>query len=311
MPPQASSAPGRTVTQHFDVRATYTDHLFVGGSPLEVTTSTPLDLGVSDAAAVSVEPARGPTLSYSVTASVPDIAPMDLIGRGRYYPSAVERDYLALPFPARPASDDPGAADRWRSQMAAAPRGSEWTSLYDLNQRIVGDEADPYRVALALQQYVRTELRLLAGAAAVRLRVALRRVPLPDAQPGTASTLPEPWPCCCGSTGYRHASRWASRRAERERDGVYVVRRRDAHAWVEAYSPAPGGRSSTRRRGAVCRPQRTSRRTAAAAAASGGAGAGRRSRPARSPRSGARERPGRTGRRRARSSPRRRIAGRG
>ena len=90
VPPQGTSAPGRTVTQRFDVRSTFTDHLFAGGSPLEVTTSVPLDLGASDAGAVSVRPPRGPTLSYSVSASVPDIAPIDLIGRGRYYPPQVE-----------------------------------------------------------------------------------------------------------------------------------------------------------------------------------------------------------------------------
>ena len=124
LPSERRSTPGRTVTQRFDVRSTYTDHLFAGGAPLEVTTSVPLDLSASDAGAVSVSPPRGPTLTYSITSSVPDITPMDLIGRGRYYPPAVERAYLGLPFPVPGPDDDPGAArSSWRSQVAATPGG--------------------------------------------------------------------------------------------------------------------------------------------------------------------------------------------
>ncbi len=56
---------------------------------------------MTDAAAVAVTPPRGPSLDYSVAAVVPDLAPTDLIGRGRYYPRDVTRRYPALPFPRR------------------------------------------------------------------------------------------------------------------------------------------------------------------------------------------------------------------
>ena len=44
----------------------------------------------------------------------------------------------------------------------------------------MGAETDPYRVALAVEQYLRTNLRLLPAAAVRRLRLALRGVPLRD-----------------------------------------------------------------------------------------------------------------------------------
>ena len=40
----------------------------------------------------------GPKLQYTVTATIPQVKPAELVGRGRDYPAAVQRD-LALPFP--------------------------------------------------------------------------------------------------------------------------------------------------------------------------------------------------------------------
>ena len=100
---------GRTVTQRFAVRSTFTDHLFVGGWANEIRTPLPLDLSVSAATAVSVTPARGPRTSYEVEAFVPDLRATNLIGLGRAYPEDVAGAYLRLPFPRRDDVEGPAA----------------------------------------------------------------------------------------------------------------------------------------------------------------------------------------------------------
>ena len=144
---------GRTVTQRFAVRSTFTDHLFVGGWAREIRTPLPLDLSVNAANAVSVDPARGPRTSYEVEAFVPDLRATNLIGLGRAYPADIADSSLGLPFPALDDVEGPAAEDRWRAAVAT-PEGREWAGLYRLNQSVVGDEAEPYRVALAIQGYL-------------------------------------------------------------------------------------------------------------------------------------------------------------
>ena len=238
VPPAQPAPQGRLVTERFQLVSTYTDRLFAGGWPTEVRTSLPLDLRTTGAAAIAIAPPRGPTLEYSVTAVVPDLGPTDLIGRGRYYPKDVVHRYLGLPFPPRPQAGDPAAAAAWRD-VTADPDAREWVDLPALNDRIVGAETDPYRVALAVEQYLRTNYdyslrppsagyyspyaeflfatrtgycQHFAGAMAALLR--FNRIPARVVVGFTAG--------------------------KEEGSGVWVVTRNDAHSWVEAYFPGVG-----------------------------------------------------------------------
>jgi transglutaminase-like putative cysteine protease len=239
VPPAQPAPQGRPITQQFEIVSTYTDRLFAGGWATQVRASLPLDLRMTDATAIAVSPARGPELDYALTAVVPDLEPTDLIGRGRYYPEDVMRDSLGLPFPARPQTGGPEAADEWRAAAAALPAGREWVELYALNERIVGAETDPYRVALAVEQALRTGYDY-----------SLRP---PDAG------FDSPYAEFLFSTRVGYCQHFAGAMAtllrfngiparvvvgfttgDEESLGIWAVSRNDAHSWVEAYFPGVG-----------------------------------------------------------------------
>ena len=190
----AHGTQGRTVTERFDVQSTYTDHLFVGGSPLQVSTSLPLVLSASGAGTVAVDPERGPSTSYTVTAFIPDLGPTDLVGRGRYYPADLASTYLQLPFPSRADVSGANTDRRWSEAVASIPDGAQWSGLLALDERIVGAQSDPYLIALAIQQYLRTNYQYSlhppqGSDSSPSPRSSSRRTR------GTASTSPAPWPC--------------------------------------------------------------------------------------------------------------------
>ncbi len=238
-PPVQHSAQGRTVLEQFDVRNTYTDHLFVGGSPLDLRTSLPLDLAVSAAGAISVAPARGPAMSYSVTAFVPYLDPTDLVGQGRYYPADVTSTYLQLPFPSAAVFRGPNAERQWRAAAAKLPDGGQWSGLFALNQSIVGAETDPYRVALAIEDYLHAgfqySLRPRSGGDSSPYADFLFRTHIGYCQhfAGAMALL-------LRFNGIPARVALGFRQGREIRDGIYEVRRTDAHAWVEAYFPGVG-----------------------------------------------------------------------
>ncbi|HTX68425.1 MAG TPA: transglutaminaseTgpA domain-containing protein [Thermoleophilia bacterium] len=230
---------GRTATEEFDVQDTYTDHLFAGGSPLRVTSPLRLDLSTSDAGDVSVSPARGPKTSYTVTAFVPDLGPTDLEGRGRYYPDDVAKTDLQLPFPSRAQVAGPDAERRWKQALAGLPYGSEWNDLYALNERIVGDESDPYTVAMAIQEYLRTEYQYSLHPAAASDSSPYAAF-LFQTRSGYCQHFAGAMAMLLRFNGIPARVALGFRQGRQDRSGVYVVRRADAHAWVEAYFPGLG-----------------------------------------------------------------------
>jgi transglutaminase-like putative cysteine protease len=234
---------GRLVTQRFDVRATYTDHLFVGGWASEVRTRLLLDLGASSAATVSVTPARGPATSYEVRAFVPDLGPTDLIGKGRTYPRELAATYLQLPFPAiaRAPGDtgDPMTDEQWLSTLTT-PALREWDPLYRLNQIVVGDEADPFRTALAIESYLRGpsfQYTLHPPASEYTSPYAAF---LFDTHAGYCQHFAGAMAVLLRYNGIPARVVVGFTQGDERRQGVFTVRRDDAHAWVEAYFPGAG-----------------------------------------------------------------------
>jgi transglutaminase-like putative cysteine protease len=240
LPPASDrGAQGRLVKQRFDVRSTYTDHLFAGGFVDQVSTSLPLDLGLSDAATVSVTPARGPATSYEVRAFVPDLGAADLVGQGRAYPQDLATTYLQLPFPA--LSDGTGSWDEaaWQSSLGT-PALREWAGLYRLNREIVGDEADPYLIALAVRDYLtgpRFDYSLHPPQSYYSSPYAAF---LFDTRTGYCQHFAGAMALLLRFNGVPARVVVGFAQGDGQGDDVYVVRRDDAHAWVEAYFPGAG-----------------------------------------------------------------------
>ena len=180
VPPAQPAPRGRLVTQRFEIVSTYTDRLFAGGWPTEVRTRLPLQLQMTDGAAVAVTPSRGPTLEYTVTAVVPDLEPIDLIGRGRYYPGDVARRYLELPFPLRPQDGGPEAAAEWRAAAAVTARRPRVGGPVRAERTDRGRGDGPVPHGPGRRAVPAHHLRLLPAAAVRGLRLALRGVPLRD-----------------------------------------------------------------------------------------------------------------------------------
>ena len=239
VPPGGVEPPGRVVTESFEVENTYTNDLFIGGWPSSVQISRPVDLRVGDARDLDVDPPLGPKLSYAVTALVPQLEPADLIERGRDYPAAVLEHYSDLPFPTLAQLDGPSPEALWNATMNTSPAAREWLGLYRLNASIVGDSTDPYRIALAVESYLRTKYTYS----------------LTPPQPAAIS----PYAAFLFKTKSGYCQHFAGAMAtllrfngiparvavgfttgEKVADGTYVVTRNDAHAWVEAYFPDVG-----------------------------------------------------------------------
>jgi hypothetical protein len=231
--------PGQLVTEYFHVESTYTDHLFSGGSPRSLVITDAVSLQVPDSLALVVDPPIGPRLDYSITAVVPQLTASDLLARGRIYPPDILNEYVGLPFPTRSDLRGPSPEAAWRLAMSDSPGRREWLGLYRLNQEIVGASTDPYRIALKVEEYLRLHYAYsltppqtkdlspyaaflfrtrigycqhFAGAMAVLLRF--------DGIPARVAVG-----FTTGNLG---------------KDGMFLVTRNDAHAWVEVYFPGVG-----------------------------------------------------------------------
>ena len=283
VPPRRPDAPGRTGHAALRRRVPPTPTTSSpGAGRSRCSTALPLDLRVSDAPASAVTPPRGPTLTYAVTAVVPELEPTDLIGRGRDYPAGRRA--------ALPRAAVPGAAGDRRSgrRRPLAGRGGRVAGRPRVAGPVRAQRAHRRRRDRPLPDRPRRrgvpahQLRLLAEAAVSRLPSRPTRRSSSRRTPGTASTSPARWRCCCGSTGSRRASRWASRTGEQERDGVVrrdaerrarlgggVLPRRRLGAVRPDAGPTHPRRRATRRRAAPAPPPRPARPARSVAGAGG------------------------------------------
>jgi transglutaminase-like putative cysteine protease len=232
--------PGKTVTEVFQVQSAYTNYFFTGGEPHELYTDHRVKLRMSDARSLHSGTALGPAFEYTLKAVIPTLGPRDLVGKGTAYPRDVA-PYLALPFPHADEIDDPHPDAAWRrlAPIDSAPQGWEWANLYAINARIVGNAADPYEVALRIEQYLRE-----------RYTYSLRP---------PASDYSSPYAAFLFDTQTGYCQHFAGSMAlllrynaipaqvavgftsgDEVSEGVYAVSANNAHAWVEAFFPTVG-----------------------------------------------------------------------
>jgi len=231
--------PGKFVTESFEIVSTYTDHLFVGGSPRSVSVARPVVVRVTDAHALALDQAVGPTLAYSVTAVIPQVKPADLLGRGRDYPAHVLAEDVALPFPARPDSVGLSPESAWRSAMSGSRARREWLGLYQLNQDIVGSMTDPYRITLEVERYLRAHFAYSLDPPRTGYRSPYAAF-LFQTKNGYCQHFAGAMAVLLRFNGVPARVAVGFATGKRAGDGSFIVSRTDAHAWVEVYFPGVG-----------------------------------------------------------------------
>ena len=147
--------------------------------------------------------------------------------------------YTDLPFPTLQQLDGRSPEAAWNKTMGFTEFGREWQGLYHLNASIVGGATDPYRIALAVEEYLRS-----------RYTYSLKPPETDYASPYAAFLFKTKTGYCQHFAGAmavllrfngipaRVAVGFTT--GEKVADGTYIVTRNDAHAWVEAYFPGVG-----------------------------------------------------------------------
>jgi transglutaminase-like putative cysteine protease len=239
---------GKTVKEIFNLSSVYTNYIFVGGEPRELTMTQQILLRTNDMRALHVSRAIGPNVEYAATAVVPNLKPADLVGKGDDYPNGLDR-YLELPFPAKSAliayEDDALSAvvapdsieeSAWRLMMA--DQNPEWLELYSLDQQIVGDATDPYDKTLRIELYLRKffDYSLTPPASTYSSPYAAF---LFDTRTGYCQHFSGAMSLLLRFNGIPARVAVGFTTGELER-GAYTVATNNAHAWVEVYFPQVG-----------------------------------------------------------------------
>jgi transglutaminase-like putative cysteine protease len=239
VPPQRPAPQGESVIQRFEIQRMRVDRLLVGGWATEVRAPKLLRLRAGDVSAIALAQHRGSTLSYSVTAVVPDPGPSDLTGRGKAYPADVAARYLSLPFPARVVEGRLLSEQEWLARASSLQAGREWRGLYALSERVVGAETDPYLVALAVEQYLRSSFSYTLrppdagyGSPYAEFLFANRA--------GYCQHFAGAMAAILRFNGVPARVVLGFTTGDKEQEDVWSVSSNDAHAWVEAYFPGAG-----------------------------------------------------------------------
>lgn len=231
---------GNTVEQRFDLGDIATNYVFTGGIARILRLDVEAEVAASDAGALRAAKTLGPNMSYTVTALVPEVAPQDLVGRGRDYPESV-LPYAALALPSAATVDrlrDEGR-DWTDALMGRDRRMAEFAGLYDLNRKILKGATDPYQQTLRIESHLRRQYRY-----------SLQPPPSDFTSPYAAFLFDNKTGYCQHFAGAMALllringipARVAVGFVTGETVGpdTYLVTSNNAHSWVEVYFPEVG-----------------------------------------------------------------------
>ena len=238
--PPADPAPvGATVTESFHVRSVYTNYFFTGGDPRSLAMSQSIVLRMNDMRSLHVVNALGPSLDYTLTAVIPKITPSSLVALGSSYPESVQR-YLDLPFPRIAQLEGSDKNATWSDMVSqGSADGLQWAGLYALDQTIVGDATDPYKIALRLEKYLRTDYRYTLAPPPSDYTSPYAAF-LFDTRAGYCQHFAGAMALLLRFNGVPARVAVGFTTGESVSAGVFSVSTNNAHAWVEAYFPTAG-----------------------------------------------------------------------
>ena len=247
VPPDVAEPPGRLVSETFSLESVSTDYLFVGGSPRSVRLDGTAPLRMTPQRALGTGSLLGPKLTYTVTAWVPTVTPADLERIGPSYPPDIEGPYTDLPFPSLadlapfltiggPGDESAQSWDEeaWDAAVTGAPALEEWSPLYRLNQEIVGEATGPYEVTLAIRDYLQADYAYSLEPPESDMRSPYAAF-LFDTKTGYCQHFAGAMAVLLRFNGIPARVGVGFASGDRGQDGVFVVSRNDAHAWVEVY----------------------------------------------------------------------------
>jgi transglutaminase-like putative cysteine protease len=185
-----------------------------------------------------VNKALGPVVSYTVSAIIPNLKPSDVMGKGSDYPDSVSR-YVDLPFPkvSELQGDDKNAA--WQTFVqTSGPDLHEWSDLYSLNAKIIGNAVDPYDKALRIEMYLRKFFNYSLTPPASKYSSPFAAF-LFDTHTGYCQHFAGSMALLLRYNGIPSRIAVGFTTGELHR-GVYTVSSNNAHAWVEVYFPTVG-----------------------------------------------------------------------
>ena len=238
VPAADPSPPGKQITEVFSVDSVATYYLFTGGDPRSLTAGQSVALYMNDVRSLRVTTALGPSFRYSVDAVIPDLAPAELVGLGSDYPEALDA-YLGLPFTKATDLTGPDPEATWRTAISERAGRADWLELYALNRRIIGDATDPYHITLRIERYLRQFYSYSLDPPASDYSSPYAAF-LFDTRSGYCQHFAGSMALLLRYNGIPSRVAVGFATGERESEGVYLVTRNNAHAWVEAYFPTVG-----------------------------------------------------------------------
>ncbi len=240
VPAAGPTPPGEKVEQQFHLGDLATNYLFTGGQALEVRLRVPAEIQRVDSGALRSSTVLGPSLSYAVQALVPKVEPQRLVGLGRDYPREA-LPYLALQLPTLADIERLKTQGRdWqRAFRRMDPISREFSGLYQLNQRIVGDATDPYEQTLRIETYLRTNYAYSLQPPASRF-VSPFAAFLFDTKIGYCQHFAGSMALLLRFNGIPARVAVGFITGKTVGPDTYLVSSNDAHSWVEAYFPGVG-----------------------------------------------------------------------
>jgi transglutaminase-like putative cysteine protease len=239
LPPTELMPAGETVTETFQIRDVKTNYFFAGGDPQTLDLGQNVPLRMNNMRSLRVSNALGPALDYSLTAIVPHLKPSDLVGLGTDYPDELDR-YRALPWGTVADLESPDKGAEWRSKVEnGSPDGWEWTELYSLNRRVVGEATDPYEITLLIERYLRRNFTYSLEPPTGQYFSPYAAF-LFDHRTGYCQHFAGVMALLLRFNGIPARVAVGFTTGSADTAGTYLVSTNNAHAWVEAYFPGVG-----------------------------------------------------------------------